>query len=82
MGVDGMGAGGTGTGTGSPSGGPRPPAACTSCGTPIHLCVACVVKAFAQDVAKEYGPIVGQMILGKVQTYLAKQQHLPAPPAH
>lgn len=45
---------------------------CVGCGTPLTRCVACAVKAVAADVAKDYGPMMGQMILAKLQTYLAK----------
>lgn len=46
-----------------------------ACGAKLVQCFKCAATAAAADIAKQYGPMIGGIVLTKLQEYLQK---LPA----
>ncbi len=48
------------------------PCNCPECGDTIERCTPCFIKKTSSQVVKDYGPLMGQMLLSKLQEYLLK----------
>jgi len=48
------------------------PCRCPECNEVIERCTPCFIKKTSTQVVKDYGPIMGQMLLTKLSEYLSK----------